>query len=88
MRQSITTRFIAPTNTRGSRAGATSSAGLRKQIAWDDELNEDENHRAAAVTMIREQGWGNAVWVAGYGKDGERVWVATDSRQVIAEVSA
>ena len=47
----ILTKYLGPTNTRGSRVKATSGGGMSVVIAWDDELNIDENHAAAAAAL-------------------------------------
>jgi hypothetical protein len=47
----ITTKFIGPTNTRGSRIKAT-RGNQSKTIAWDSTLGIDENHARAAQVLI------------------------------------
>ena len=47
----ILTKYLGPTNTRGSRVKATSGSGRTIVIAWDDELSIDENHAAAATAL-------------------------------------
>lgn len=47
----ILTKYLGPTNFRGSRVKATSGSGTTVTIAWDDELNIDENHAAAAMAL-------------------------------------
>lgn len=56
-RQSITTRYHGPTDRRGSRVSAVSASGHRITLQWDDALNTDENHTAAAATLARRLGW-------------------------------
>lgn len=50
----ILTKYLGPTNTRGSRVKATSGGGKSVVIAWDDELHIDENHAAAAAALAAE----------------------------------
>ena len=76
MRQSIATRYHGPTNTRGSRVSATSSSGIRIALHWDDALNTDENHIAAARALIAKLGW-SGQWAAGADRLG-RVFVNID----------
>jgi hypothetical protein len=64
MRQSIATKYHGPTNTRGSRCKATSSSGLSLTVEWDDQLNSDDNHLAAAKALALKLGWRGS-WVAG-----------------------
>lgn len=78
MRQSIQTRYIGPTNTRGSRVKARSSSGLSLTLTWDDALDTDANHRAAAEALARKLKWGGR-WLAGGGQDGKgNVYVNDD----------
>lgn len=62
--QAIETRYIGPTNFRGSRVKASAQAGSIT-IGWDDALNVDENHDAAAVALVRKLGWEPATLASG-----------------------
>lgn len=62
----IQTRFIGPTNHRDSRVVAecmektTAEFKQRRLVShWDHSLNVEDNHRAAAVALIRKLGWDN-----------------------------
>ena len=55
-RQAITTRYLVPTNHRGSRIVAKCDAG-RLVVSWDHALNTTENHAAAARALAGELGW-------------------------------
>lgn len=57
LRQSIRTKYHGPSNYRGSRVSATSTSGHRLMLEWDDALNTDENHTAAAAALARKLGW-------------------------------
>lgn len=68
----IETRYIGPTNYRGSRVVATVCEPRsqdypirRKIMSWDDALGSEENHRSAARVLIAELGWTKA---NGYGE--------------------
>lgn len=54
--QAITTKYLAPTNTRGARVKATASAGS-VIIAWDHALNPVDNHYAAALALTDRMEW-------------------------------
>ena len=54
--QAIITRYIGPTDHRGSRVKACCQAGS-VTLGWDDALGPDENHDAAAVALARKLGW-------------------------------
>ncbi len=56
MRQAVATRYIGPTNHRGTRVVAHCDAG-KLTVAWDYELDVEANHRAAALALITQLGW-------------------------------
>lgn len=53
----IEVRYIAPTNTLGSRYVAETCNGHRKVIHAADNLDAAENADNAAVALCRDQGW-------------------------------
>jgi hypothetical protein len=72
--QAILPKYLGPTNTRGSRVSAQAQAG-RVTIGWDDALNSDENHRAAATALLAKQGWADRSIVGGCLPSGDHCWV-------------
>ena len=67
--QAIQTRWIGPTNFRGSRVRAFSEAFPRGVIVgWDYALGVEGNHDAAARAFIKAKGW-HGVWVRGAAPD-------------------
>ncbi len=56
MFQAIVTKFIGPTNVRGSRVKATAAAGS-VILQWDHSLNSEDNHAAAAKALANKMGW-------------------------------
>ncbi|WPH18249.1 hypothetical protein [Variovorax paradoxus] len=54
--QAITTKYHGPTDTRGSRISAKCLA-RRISIPYSHDLNPEENHAAAATTLIKALGW-------------------------------
>ncbi len=48
--QAIQTKYICPTNFRGSRIRAKCEA-MTIFLTWDDALNAEENHRLACNTL-------------------------------------
>lgn len=73
MRQCIHTRYLGPTNVRGSRVKARSSSGLSRTLSWDDALGLEANHTAAARALAEQLGW-TGRWVGGAAPD-ERGYV-------------
>lgn len=57
--QAIITRYIGPTDTKGSRVRATSASGLTLTLGWDSALGSEENHRAAALALANKHNWLN-----------------------------
>ena len=76
--QAIVTKYIGPTNVRGSRVKATAQAGS-VTLGWDDSMNPDGNHKAAARALAQKYGW-DGEWVSGWTPDGRSVWVCNDAR--------
>lgn len=54
--QAIETRYLGPGNVRGGRVKAVAAAATLT-LGWDDALNPEENHRAAAVALCAKIGW-------------------------------
>lgn len=54
--QAIATKYLGPTNHRGSRVKATAWAGSIT-VSWDHRLNSESNHRAAAEALAKKFGW-------------------------------
>lgn len=54
--QAIITKYLGPTDTRGSRIKATAAAGS-VTLSYDCALDSDGNHRAAAEALCVKLGW-------------------------------
>ena len=72
--QAIQTKYIGPSNVRGSRIKAKAAAGSIT-LHYDDSLNSDDNHRAAAMALAAKFGWDYGKWVGGVLPDASSVWV-------------
>lgn len=68
MRQAISTKYLGPTDRRGSRVKATAEAGS-VTVSWDDALSVVQNHAEAARALALKFGW-LGTWVGGGGNDG------------------
>lgn len=60
--KAIQTRFIGPTNFRGSRVKAVcrdsmSEAPMQITLSWDDSQGVYENHARAAIALCDKMGW-------------------------------
>jgi hypothetical protein len=75
-RQAIQTKFLGPTNSRGSRVKAFAAAGS-VTISWDPRLNPERNHKAAAEIFANRMNW-EGTWNAGTLPNGDMVFVVTE----------
>jgi len=57
--QAIVTKYIGPTNYRGSRVKASCQAGTIT-LPWSYELGVNENHDKAAMALAFKLGWDEA----------------------------
>ena len=63
--QAITTKWLSPTDTKDARIKATSSSGLTITIPYDNELEEEQAHRVAAVALRKKLNWTDGELVGG-----------------------
>jgi hypothetical protein len=56
MAQAILTKYIGPTDSRCAKVKAKAQAGSLI-VAWDDALDVDQNHDAAANKLAESLGW-------------------------------
>lgn len=54
--QAIVTKYLGPTNFRGSRIKANASAGS-VTVSYNPAMNSEDNHRAAAEALARKFDW-------------------------------
>ncbi len=80
--KAITTRYLGPTDTKGSRFIATTEGDNRITISYDYSLNAEDNHKRVAVTLCDKMGWSTDI--IGGGTDNGYVWVFTSNE--IAEL--
>lgn len=64
--QAIETRWLGPTNTRGSRIVARCEAG-RITVPWDYSANPETNHANAARQLAIKLGWTRSNYGSLYG---------------------
>ena len=53
----VVTKYIGPTDHRGSRVRATGPAGQSVVVSWDHRINAEGNHAAAAAALA-DKVWG------------------------------
>lgn len=64
--KAIKTIYLGATNTRGSRIKATDCDRNYVTLAWDYELNADENHRMAAKALCDKMEWRGQTVMGGF----------------------
>lgn len=67
--KAILTKYIGPSNTRGSRIKATDTDGNQITISYDHELNSDQAHLKAAIALCEKMEWSTDI-IGGGLKDG------------------
>ena len=55
--KAITTKYLGPSNIKGSRIKAQCSKGVSLTIGYDHALNSDENHVLAANKLAEKLKW-------------------------------
>lgn len=58
MAQAILTKYHGPTDKRGTRISAEAQAG-KIIVSYDYDLDDDDNHKKAALELIKKVGWEN-----------------------------
>lgn len=77
--QAIETRYLGPTNTRGSRIKATTASGISKTVPYPHEFSGMACHWEAARALAESLGWEAGEYVGGGTRDGY-VFVACEYR--------
>ena len=76
----ILTKYIPPTNHRGSRISVLSGNGHRLMVPWADELDASENHAAAAYALCHKMGWTGTLAHGGLKDGAAHVFIPEVSR--------
>ena len=77
--QAITTKYIGPSNTRGSRIKAKAAAGSIT-MHYDCALNTEANHAKAAEALARKFGWAGSYYQGGHPDDSGYCFVCVSDR--------
>ncbi len=79
--QTIMTKYLGPTDTKGPRVKAMTSSGHRGStytVEWDDSLDVEDNHAYVAQQLLDKLGW-LGTWRMG-GLTSGFVFVNTEAR--------
>ena len=79
--KTIETKYHGPTNFRGSRISATDCGDHTIYISYDNALNSDDAHKAAAIALRKKLNWSGPMQ-GGHTKAG-MVWVFVDHGNMI-----
>ena len=77
MRQAIITKYLDPTNTRGSRVKAIAAAGS-VILEWDNAVSDETNHEHAANALCAKYKWAGE-YIGGQLPNGDYVFVCRES---------
>lgn len=85
--QAIVTKYLGPTNVRGSRVKATAAGGTIT-IGWDNRYNSEVNHALACAALVQKMGW-QGQWHQGGLPSGDYCFVCqyAGKPRVVIEVS-
>lgn len=75
--QAIVTKYIGPSNTKGSRIKATAAPGSIT-LHLDHSLNSEQNHAAAALALATKYKWRGTWYGGGMPNYSGYVFVSTD----------
>jgi hypothetical protein len=79
--QAILTKYLGPSNTRGSRIKAYAECGLSVTVPYPHQASGDRVHFAAVVAFCRRhKGWGPASFYHAGAIKGGYAWVSLPNR--------
>ena len=84
--QAITTKYIGPSNTRGSRIKAMAAAGSIT-VHYDDSLSPQQAHAKAAEALANKFGWRGTWFQGGLPDDRGYAFVSLDTIATMPEAA-
>ena len=81
--KAITTKYIGPTNFRGSRVKASDGDGNSYTMAWDAAYGAESNHRAAVQSLCAKMGWHGSLVGGETAKGQVWVWIGGQEPMVV-----
>jgi hypothetical protein len=85
--QAIVTKYIGPSNTRGSRIKARAAAGS-VTVPYNHALNIENNHAAATKALAAKLNWSGGWYIGGMPDDTGFVFVTTEPGDECAFVTS
>ena len=80
MLQAIQTKYLGPTNSRGSRVKTYCRAG-GVTVEWLSNLDAEENHKRAVMQLIKKLEWDGITWACGWSTDDRGVTAVAIGRK-------
>lgn len=83
--KAITTRYLGPTNYKGSRVVADDGDGNRITLGWQHAPNSDDNHAHAARALCQSMGWSGTLTAGTVLRAGQKdrlVWVWSTGKRI------
>lgn len=83
---SITVKWLLPTNTKGYRVVASTISGIRLTLNWDYSISGHENSDRAALALASKLGWNKGksiTLVRGYCTNHQYVYSVVDGSETI-----
>ena len=77
--KAISTKYLGPTNYRGSRIKAWAEGGNRITLSYDDALNSDQMHLKAAIALRDKMSWKDGGKLLGGGTENGYVFVFSNT---------
>lgn len=74
--KAITTKYLGPTDCKGSRVKADDGDGNSITLPWRNRWDSEDNHAEAARSLCRKMGWKGKLQGGGLLKAGRTVAVA------------
>lgn len=85
--QTIQTKYVGPTNFKGSRIKARTSSGISIIRNYNCGLNIDENHAKVARELQEKMKW-HADLVGGQNADGSYTWIMVGAKVATKAIDA
>ena len=80
--QTISTKYLQATNTKGARIKATTSSGISVNVPYMYECSQSDNHWAACNWLMEKLEWHGQEMIQGSTKDGYVFVFANDTKRV------
>lgn len=84
--QTIQTKYVGPTNFRGSRIKARTASSISIMRSYDSALDSAANHAVVADELQTKMKWQGEYWgeiIGGQNADGSYTWIMAGTTQTV-----